>query len=122
MGAGSKEDLKAAVRAAMKEVLAELRPMPAAAGSVTEIIIRVGPMGAMKVTSGGQMALGDYDCPPPPCYQGAARPVLDDETTAKLQAIAQKTGETESQVLARIERENMSKVVSKAIAAEADSS
>ena len=103
MGDESKEDLKAAVREAMREIMAEMRPMPVAGNpsSVTEIIIRVGSGGAMI-----QRDFGGLGCAGACCPQGVSRPSLGGRSRKLLQAIQEKTAESEDDLIEKLERKN----------------
>ena len=117
-----KEEFKATVREAMKEILRDLRLMPVAA-PVTEIIIRVGASEAVQVLGGGERRLG---CPCELCCVESApritRDDLDDRTRDRLSLIVQekeKKGGSERQILEETERRVLARLVSEEIKKEA---
>jgi hypothetical protein len=94
------KQLKAVVREAVKEVLAELRLMPVAAPSapVTEILIRSGSSEAVRVLGEevisycvSQLCLGDIP--------------FDDKISKLLRKIADKIGETPEEVIRKLDNE-----------------
>ena len=91
------KQLKAAVREAVREIMAELRPMPVPAppAPVTEIVIRCGSPEAVQVLGGG-ISLLSYCCPGP----GLS---LDEKSKERLQRIKDKTGEEPEDVISKLE-------------------
>jgi len=105
------QDLKATVREAMKEILAELRPMPVSTSSdcVTEIVIRSGSAGAMQMLGASYVPLSYCCVCPTTCVP------IPHANKALLQKIQDKTGEASEEVIRKLELEIRAKQLSAAI-------
>ena len=91
-------ELKGAVQQAMREILAEQKPMPMPAPHppATEIIIRTGPPESIRVLGGGGYPL--CACP------RMSEVPLDEMSRKRLQRIQEKTGHSGEELLRELER------------------
>lgn len=97
-----------AIRAAVAEVIGQAQALPiqSAEGNVTEIYIRVG--------QGGSVRLGGTTQDPPPCEK-SAEVVLSDELAARIEALAQRTGMSVAALLRQLEGEARARLLEEAI-------